>query len=52
MLWSESREATSYYRSRNPVWSSFWLLDSTGRREFGANRFDEALVTLLLDYLS
>ncbi len=51
MLWSDSRAATDYYHFPSPVWSSFWILDSTGRRIFGAYQFDEELATSLLDHL-
>ncbi len=52
MLWSDSRVPTNYYHFPTPVWSSFWLLDSTGRRIFGGASFDDELITLLLDHLS
>ncbi len=52
MLLSDSRVPTNYYHFPTPVWSSFWLLDSTGRRIFGGASFDEELLTLLLDHLS
>lgn len=51
MLWSDSRVPTDYYHFPSPVWSSFWILDGTGRRIFGAYQFDEELATLLLDNL-
>ena len=51
MLWSDSRTPTDYYHFPAPAWSSFWLLDATGRRIFGAYQFDEDLVVLLLDHL-
>ena len=37
MLWSDSPEPTNYYHTRTPMWSSFWLLDSTGKRVIGAS---------------
>ena len=51
MLWSDSPEATNYYRSRVPSWSSFWLLDSTGERVVGTLQYDSALVNELLNLL-
>lgn len=52
MLWSDSRTPTDYYHFPTPAWSSFWLLDSTGRRIFGAFQFESELAALLLDRLS
>ena len=52
MLLSDSRLPTNYYHFPAPAWSSFWLLDSTGRRIFGGAAFDGALITLVLDHLS
>lgn len=52
MLWSDSRVPTDYYHFPTPAWSSFWLLDSTGRRIFGAFQFESELAALLLDRLS
>ena len=51
MLWSDSPLPTNYYHFPAPAWSSFWLLDSTGRRIFGGDAFDSALIALLLDHL-
>ena len=51
MLWSDSRTPTNYYHFPNPVWSSFWLLDNTGRRVLGALQYETELVTELLDLL-
>ena len=49
MLWSDSPVPTNYYHFPAPAWSSFWLLDSTGRRVFGGDGFDSDLIDLLLD---
>ena len=51
MLWSDTPGPTNYYHFPAPAWSSFWLLDSTGRRVLGADEFDSALVNELLDLL-
>lgn len=51
MLWSDSRTPTDYYHFPAPAWSSFWLLDSTGRRILGAVQFESDLVNELLDLL-
>ena len=51
MLLSDSPAPTNYYHFPAPAWSSFWLLDSTGRRILGGDGFDEDLIALLLDHL-
>lgn len=51
MLLSDSRVPTDYYHFPAPAWSSFWLLDGTGRRIFGGDSFDSDLITLLLGHL-
>ena len=51
MLWSDSRVPTNYYHFPVPAWSSFWLLDNTGRRILGAVQFETDLVNELLDLL-
>ena len=51
MLWSDSPLPTNYYHFPAPAWSSFWLLDSTGRRIFGAIQFESDLVDDLLNRL-
>ena len=52
MLLGDSRVPTNYYPFPAPAWSSFWLLDNTGRRILGAVQFETDLVNLLLDHLS
>lgn len=51
MLLGDSRVPTNYYHFPAPAWSSFWLLDITGRRILGAIQFDSDLVNELLDLL-
>ncbi|MYB24773.1 MAG: hypothetical protein F4X37_06700 [Acidimicrobiia bacterium] len=51
MLLGDSAAPTNYYHFPAPAWSSFWLLDNTGRRILGAVRFDTDLVNELLDLL-
>ena len=51
MLWSDSRAPTDYYHFPAPAWSSFWILDSTGRRILGGDAFDSELINPLLDHL-
>ena len=51
MLLSDSPVPTNYYHFPAPAWSSFWLLDSTGRRVLGAVQFESDLVGELLDLL-
>ena len=51
MLLSNSALPTNYYHFPAPAWSSFWLLDSTGRRIFGGDSFDSELISLLLEHL-
>ena len=50
MLWSESREPTSYYFTHTGTWSGFWLLDSTGNR-LRNGHYSDGLVEFLLDEL-
>ncbi len=52
MLWSESPQPTDYYQTITGVWSSVWLLDSTGDRVLSVNRFHGAVLEYLLaEYL-